>query len=130
MKIRYILVAIFVIGALSGCGKKSIEIDVSDDIQSAIEKDIPAKDYVFYVPDASLPQTMEDFQKQTLAICVSDSNIWISAAFDLRIANSKSMGNSLEDCLTYAKKNSNTIILTERKNKLPSDVKMSEIIFK
>jgi hypothetical protein len=132
--LRYILVVILAIGVLSGCSKKPVEIDVSDSIQSEIEKDIPAKDYAFYVPEASPPKTMEELQQWALVVCTSDSHIWISAAFDLKIANTTSTvssdSSSIADCLSRAAKNPNTIILTERSNKLPSDVKLLEIIFK
>ena len=139
MKTSSSLVIMVAVTLLSACAnqpiaaQETIEIDVPDNVLSELGEKIPTQDYVFYVPSDAPPTTLEEMQQWKLVACVAETNIWTSAAFTLKFANSSIAAGtddaSIRGCLNAAY-DPKTIVLTKRSNELPDGVTMQEVVFK
>jgi hypothetical protein len=131
MKTRSLLaVMLLVVVALSGCAKKSIEIDVPDDLREAIEEAAPSTDNVFYVLETSQPQTLEELQKRSLMVC-SSGNLANSAQALNGVLGKEFVlmyGITIGGCVKNM--TPDTILLVEREKELPSEAEVLEVVFK
>jgi hypothetical protein len=123
-----------------------VEIDVPDKALSAVENAAPAKDYAFYVRTDSIPKTVDDLQQFALVTCTGDNvaNRALQIGMGLNISL-VGYGSATQDCIADPIKkatgmlsiggrkgedNPKSLVVTQRDTKLPSAIKLTEVIFK